>query len=576
LKNSSFVLGLNFGGHDTSAAIMKDGVLVAGCEQERYTRDKHSRKFPKEAVDDCLHLAGVKMEDISEIAFAFSPQHHVRETYLRPALCDDNRLEFLVNDIDRIKDVLNSENTIRSTLGFNGKVGFYRHHECHLASTLYPSGFKDALVVSYDGIGEIESGILAVAKKGDLRIFHETTHYPDSLGLLYSAVTAYLGWRHHSDEGIVMGLACYGDAQEKCELDPKGRSYLEVFNEIIREISDYDYRINRDWISYHKVRDKWVSEEFVSVLGPRRTPNGAVTSRHKDIAAALQSRVSTVILNQLRRARDQFNVKHLCLSGGVALNCSINGDIERSKLFDEIFVQPASGDAGVAIGACYLAHKAQKPEYMPKKMHNFYLGSKFQNQEIEKAFSKRNLEAVQPDDLLSRTAARLSEGRIVGWFQGGAEFGPRALGNRSILTRPFPADMKDYLNMRVKFREEFRPFAPAVLIDYFSEYFEIGQESPHMLIACQATEKARQEIPATVHVDGTCRVQTVRKDNNPRFFSLLEAFFSHTGYPVLLNTSFNVKGQPIVNTPGQAIDCYLSTDIDCLVVGEFLIEKDSH
>jgi len=281
------------------------------------------------------------------------------------------------------------------------------------------------------------------------------------------------------------------------------------------------------------------------------------------------------VLMQLQRAKTKYQVNRLCLSGGVALNCSMNGKIEQSGIFDEIFVQPASGDAGVAVGACYMAQKAHEPDFRPQKTHNFYLGSVFENQEIADVFLERGMTVTRPEDLFERTAARLAEGRIIGWFQGGAEFGPRALGNRSILTRPFPADMKDYLNARVKFREEFRPFAPAVLVDHFSKYFEIGQESPHMLIACQATEKAKDEIPATVHVDGSCRAQTVRQENNPRFFALLEAFYAQTGCPVLLNTSFNVKGQPIVNTPGQAIDCYLGTNIDCLVVGDFFIEKEA-
>jgi carbamoyltransferase len=253
----------------------------------------------------------------------------------------------------------------------------------------------------------------------------------------------------------------------------------------------------------------------------------------------------------------------------------MNGKIEQSGLFDEIFVQPASGDAGVAVGACYLAQKKQNPKFQPQKNHNFYLGSSFDDDEIHAAFKECGLSPTRADDLFKRVAKRLADGKIVAWFQGGAEFGPRALGNRSILTRPYPAEMKDYLNVRVKFREEFRPFAPAVLADFYQDYFEISQESPHMLIACQATAKARTEIPATVHVDNSCRVQTVREAQNRMFFLLLTAFFQETGCPVLLNTSFNVKGQPIVNTPAQAIECFSNTNIDCLVIGDFLVEKDS-
>ena len=567
------ILGVNHGGHDTSSALMRDGQLVAACEQERYTLDKHSREFPRDAIQDCLASAGIGINDVDELAFAFQPLYHIRETYLRPALTDVKRIGSLISDIDRIRENFSIERLIREQTGFSGKINYYHHHECHLASTWYPSGFDRALVVSYDGIGEIETGLLAVGDRTSLDVFHKGSRYPDSLGLLYSAVTHYLGWRHHCDEGITMGLACYGDPDAKVPDDD--RSYIEIFREIVRETGDYDYEIDCDWIAYHEVRDKWVSDHFTGVFGKKRRANDVLASHHKHIAAALQQRLEEIVLAQLRKAQEQYQVNCLCLSGGVALNCSMNGKIAQTGIFDEIFVQPASGDAGVAAGACYMAQKNLEPGLKPEKMHNFFLGSVFDDQEIAEAFAERDMKVTRPEDLFERTAARLAEGRIIGWFQGRAEFGPRALGNRSILTRPFPAEMKDYLNARVKFREEFRPFAPAVLVDYFSEYFDIGQESPHMLIACQATEKARQEIPATVHIDDSCRVQTVRKELNPRFFSLLEAFFKQTECPVLLNTSFNVKGQPIVNTPGQAIDCFLGTNIDCLVVGDFFIEKET-
>jgi carbamoyltransferase len=566
------VLGINHGGHDTSAALMQEGELVAACEQERYTLDKHSRRFPVEAIQDCLDRVGIGIEGVDELAFAFQPLYHIREVYLRPALTDKNRIGTLISDIHRIDENYSIEALIRQKTNFLGKLNYYHHHMCHLASAWYPSGFDEALVVSYDGIGEVESGLLAVGRKGSFEVFHRDTRYPDSLGLLYSAVTHYLGWRHHCDEGIIMGLACYGDPEQKVPGD--GRSYIQIFREIVRETGDYDYEIDRDWIAYHEIRDRWVSDHFCKVFGKKRNPNDQLTIHHKHIASALQARLEEVVLGQLQKAQLQHSVERLCLSGGVALNCSMNGKIEQSGIFDEIFVQPASGDAGVAAGACYLAYKAHQPAYKPEKMHNFYLGSVFTDKDIQDAFAERGIVATCPNDLFERTAARLVEGNIVGWFQGGAEFGPRALGNRSILTRSFPADMKDYLNSRVKFREEFRPFAPAVLSEYAGEYFQIKQESPHMLIACQATDKAKKEIPATVHVDGSCRVQTVRPKNNTRFHQLLSAFFATTGCPVLLNTSFNVKGQPIVNTPGQAIDCYLSTQIDCLVIGSFFIEKD--
>jgi len=571
MTDSFNILGINYGGHDTSAALSQNGELVAACEQERYTLDKHSRRFPTEAIEDCLKSVGISFDDVDEVAFAFKPLYHIQEAYLRPALSNSERIGMLVKDIERIEENLRTEELIREKTGFTGPINYYHHHHCHLASTWYPSGFEEALVVSYDGIGEIETGLLATGRTGSLDIFHNSSRYPDSLGLLYSAITHYLGWRHHCDEGIVMGLACYGDAMAKVPGD--GRSYYEIFEEIVQEIDEYNYCIHLDWIDYHRVRDKWVSDNFCSVFGKNRAVEDPVTDHHKNIAAALQLRLEKLVLKQLSYARKQTQLNRLCLSGGVALNCSLNGKIEQSRLFDEIFVQPASGDAGVAIGACYLGHKAHHRDVKPQKMHNFYLGSSASDQEVEQVFLERNLVAKRLDSLLKVTADRLADGKIVGWFQGRAEFGPRALGNRSILTRPYPTNMKDYLNSRVKFREEFRPFAPSILYEHMHDYFELDQESPHMLIACEATEKAKKEIPATVHVDGSCRVQTVRRENNGRFFELLSAFYLRTGCPVLLNTSFNVKGQPIVNTPLQAVDCYLSTNIDCLVINDWFVEK---
>src|SRR5581483_1567908 len=351
------------------------------------------------------------------------------------------------------------------------------------------------------------------------------------------------------------------------------RSYREVFAEILAETGDYDIAVNTNWIAYHKVRDTWISEQFIDVLGPRRLPGGPLTAHHRNIAAALQARLEEIVLNQLRRARKAFGLNRLCLAGGVALNCSMNGKIEASGIFDEIFVQPASGDNGTVIGACYLSHANHVGGIAPKRDDDNLKGSRFGDAEIGAAFRAAGVAALRPKDVYALTAKKLTEGKIVGWFQGGAEFGPRALGNRSILTRPFPAKMKDYLNARVKFREEFRPFAPAVLAEFQNEYFTIRQDSPHMLIACQARPEKRNAIPAVVHVDETCRVQTVRPETNRRFYSLLQAFHAETGCPVLLNTSFNVKGQPIVNTPEEAIACFRSTNIDVLVIGDFCVEK---
>ena len=572
MSKQDIILGIQFGGHDTSAALMVGGELIAACEQERYTRDKHSRLFPNDAIADCLKIAGLAIDDVSEVALTDDHVHYVRETYLRPALHDVERIPFLINDIDRIREALFMKDRVRKETGFSGAIVSHRHHLCHLASSYYASGYDQALLASYDGVGEVDTGMMGLARHGEIKIVNNENLYPDSLGLLYSAVTHYLGWKHHCDEGIVMGLASYGDPSQT--IPGQNRSYRSVFQEIVQETGSFAYRIDRSWIAYHKVRDKWVSDRFLECFGPRRTADQTVTEHHRHLAAALQERLEQVVLSQLKQARKEFGLPRLCLAGGVALNCSMNGKIERSGIFDEIFVQPASGDAGLAIGACYLSQARRSVGLMPRKNHNFYLGSRFSDDQVEAALKRAGVIYERARDIHALTAKRLAEGKIVGWFNGAAEFGPRALGNRSILTRPYPAEMKDYLNVRVKFREPFRPYAPAVLAEHAREYFQIHQDSPHMLIAADVVPEKWEEIPAVVHVDGTCRVQTVKAEHNPSFRQLLEAFFGLTGCPVLLNTSFNVKGQPIVNTPEQAIECFTRTNIDVLVLGEFFTEKE--
>jgi len=567
------ILGVTYGGHDTSAALMAGGEIVAACEQERYTLDKHSRRFPVEAVTDCLKIGGVGIDEVDELAFPDDPIYYIREKYLKPAMGDEAQIRVLIDDFDRVSEAYNMEALIREQTGFKGPIVYHLHHLAHLATAYYPSGFQEALVVSQDGVGEIETGLIAVGREGELEIVHPGNRYPDSLGLLYGAITHYLGWKHHCDEGIVMGLAPYGDPLAR--LAGRQVSYLEAFEDILKATGDYDFEVDRSWIAYHHVRDKWISDKFIDLFGPKRDYSEPLTDHHRNAAAALQRRLEDLLLDQLRRARQEFGLSRLALAGGVALNCSMNGKIAAAGLFDQVFVQPASGDNGLSVGACYLSFKRLNGGLEPEKRHGFYLGSRFSDQEIAEALEEAGLAFSRPADIYALTAEKLAEGKIVGWFQGAAEFGPRALGNRSILTKPYPAEMKDILNAKVKFREPFRPFAPAVLYERTGEYFQMNQESPHMLLAVQAVPQKAQEIAATVHVDNSCRVQTVSRENNPRFRRLLAEFDRITGCPVLLNTSFNVKGQPIVNTPAQAIACYLSTKIDVLVMGDFFCQKEA-
>ena len=567
------VLGLNYGGHDTSACLMKDGKLIVACEEERYSKQKHTRDFPKNAINDCLKKANISILDVDEITLSYDPSLLKLENF--DNITSLTRKKFNENDLKQLKNLRDQDfdltTYVKNELNFKGKISTHLHHLCHLASSYYPSGFEESLIISHDGIGEVDCSLMATGINGEIKIFHHGNQWPNSLGLLYAGITAYLGWKYNSDEGIVMGLAPYGDYNKNTKT---GKTYREIFEEIIFPVGDFDYEIDKSWIAFHEVRSKWVSDKFIETFGDRRNPDEPPQEHHKHVAAALQNRLEEIILFQLKKCKEKFNLKKLCFAGGIALNCSLNGKILSSGLFDEIFIPPASGDNGTAIGACYISTKKVLNELLPEKSHNFYLGSEFSNEEIKNALEKNNVKFEKFESIENTIAKKLSEKKIIGWFQGGAEFGPRALGNRSILTAPFPKEMKDILNSRVKFRESFRPFAPAILSELASDYFDIDQSSPHMLIAVNVRTEKIDEIPAVVHVDGSARVQTVTKSDNSKFRKLLECFYEETNCPVILNTSFNVKGQPIVNSPDDAIKCFLSTNIDVLAIGDFVAIKD--
>ncbi len=566
------ILGIKYGGHDTAATLLINGKIIAACPQERFSYDKHSKLFPLDAINECLKIGKLKISDLDEIAFVNDIKLLLREIYFRPALEDDNRLNYVFTDLEKIKHAYNTENIIRKKLNYKGKIKFYRHHLCHVASAYYPSGFKNALCISIDGRGEYETGMIVTGKKGKLKILNNENVYPHSIGLLYSAITHYLGWRHHCDEGIIMGLAPYGNYNQIVPGTKK--TYKNYFSKILIENGKLGYKINPELIDFYTARGRWITEKFIKIFGKKREYKDKITAHHKNIAAALQNRIEQIIIKQLKFLKRKTGMKKLCIAGGVGLNCSLNGKIEREKIFDEIFVQPASGDDGCTLGACLLAHNTyRKKSFEPKKNLNSYLGSRFSNIEIIKALKKSNLKFTKPKNFSKLVADKIFHNKIIGWFQGAAEFGPRALGNRSILCKPYPQKMKDHLNNNVKFRESFRPFAPSVLEEYQKEYFELKQNSPHMLIACKVKKNKKKFIPAVVHIDDTCRVQTVKKNLNKKFYNLISDFKKISGIPVLLNTSFNVKGQPIVNTPQEAINCFKKTKIDVLAIGNYIVEK---
>ena len=568
------ILGLNYGGHDTSACITINGKVIAACEQERYDYQKHSRNFPIDAINDCLKISNLKIDQIDVISFSNDPYLQIREKYIKLANKDNYRVDFLINDFDRIKKLSQTESFIREKLNFKKKIEFNEHHLCHLASTFFPSGFKKSLIVSYDGIGEIHSALFGLGNKNKIKVIHENNKYRDSLGLFYTAITFYLGWKTFCDEGIIMGLAPYGNSKKK--LKKSNKSYINYFREIIKidKKDPLKYIINKEWIDYHKIKNKWISNKFLKVFGPHRKQNSKILQHHKNIAAALQDRLEEIVIYQLKVLKKKTKSDYLCISGGVGLNCSLNGKIVEKKLFKEIFVQPASGDSGVAYGTCLYSHLKNNKKISFKKNHNFYLGSRSTKKEIIKILKKNNIKFKDhKNNIFKITASLINEGKIIGWFQGPSEFGPRALGNRSIICKPFPEKMRDHLNKNVKFREYFRPFAPAVLEENLFDYFEIKQKSPHMLIACKVKKNKKNLIPAVVHVDDSCRVQSVSKKDNLKFWNLLNHFKNQSGVPILLNTSFNIKGQPIVNNPLDALKCFKKYNIDFLILDTLLVTK---
>ena len=565
------ILGINYGAHDTSAAIGINGLIVSACEQERFDGNKHSRQFPLDAINECLKIANIKLDEVSEIALTADHAELVKKFYLQRAIKEFSTVNFLINDIEKIKFFVNFKDIVRKKLNFKKKITSFRHHLCHVASAYYPSGFDKTLILSNDGMGEFETGLVCSGNKGKIKILEKGPEYPNSLGLIYSAITYFLGWKHHCDEGIVMGLAPLGNYNNKIN----GQKYIDIFRKIIKHKENFNYEIDKDWIAYHLKRDVWVSKKFIKIFGKKREYGSKILKKHKDIAAALQKRIEEITIKSLTQLKKKYKYNKLCIAGGVGLNCSLNGKIEASKLFDKIFVQPASSDAGAALGAVYCAFSKNNPKFLRKKNKiSHYLGSRYNDKDILKILKNRKISFVKSKNVSTDTAQFLEKGKIIAWFQGASEFGPRSLGNRSILCKPYPANIKDHVNKRVKFRENFRPFAPSILTEDLKNYFEIKQESPHMLIACKVKKDKKKIIPATVHIDNTCRVQSVSKNTNLKFYELLNSLKKKTGCPVLLNTSFNIKGQPMVNNPSQAIDTFLKTNIDVLVLHDFILKKN--
>jgi carbamoyltransferase len=585
-------LGISAYYHDSAVALVKDGLILAAAQEERFTRIKHDHSFPSKSVACCLKQAGIGAADLDYVAFYDKPLlkfDRLLESYL--AYAPSGFRSFCKAMPLWIHQKLHLAKEIRRELhgNYRKRIVFPEHHESHAASAFFPSPFDTAAIVTMDGVGEWATTSVGTGNGNRIEISREI-RFPHSLGLLYSAFTYYCGFKVNGGEYKLMGLAPYGE--------PKHASLIRDHLIDLRE--DGSFRLNMDYFNYCQGLTM-TNERFARLFGGQpRQPESALTQRDMDIAASIQAVTEEAMLRICMTARRESGMRNLCLAGGVALNCVGNGRILRESGFENVWIQPASGDAGGALGAAlFTSHQlleTPREPSVPDSQLGSLLGPSHSDEEIRATLDA--LGAIyrhEPDQeaLLGEAVTQLAQGRVVGWFQGRMEFGPRALGSRSILGDPRDKGMQSRMNLKIKFRESFRPFAAAVLREDAADYFEIGrdQESPYMLLVTKVREdkrlpadtpvtgidrlhQARSVIPAVTHVDHSCRIQTVDAVRNPRLHRLLEKFKASTGCPILVNTSFNVRGEPIVCTPADAYRCFLETDMDVLVIGNFLLLKE--
>ena len=553
------ILGISAYYHDSAAALLRDGQIVAAAQEERFSRRKNDERFPTHAVDFCLKFGGISQAELDAVVFYDKPITkftRLLESYL--AVAPHGVLTFPRVLPSWLAEKLNLRKTIRDELtGLRKdcKVLFTEHHQSHAASAFYPSPFTEAAILTVDGVGEWATTTIGRGRGNDIEILKEL-RFPHSLGLLYSAFTAYCGFRINSGEYKLMGLAPYGE--------PKFAQ--AIYDHLIDLKADGSFWLNMDYFAF--LRSLVMTNEKFHALfgGAPRKPEAPIETRHKDVAASIQAVTNEVMLRLARHARELTGLRHLCMAGGVALNCVANGLILRERIFDDLWIQPAAGDAGGALGAALAVAKSRRD------MQAASLGPEFSEAEIESTLRSHSAvyEKLEDDALFQRTAALIAAEKVVGWVQGRMEFGPRALGNRSILGDPRSPKMQSQMNLKIKFRESFRPFAPVVRAERVNDFFELSCESPYMLLIAPVRQKG---LPAVTHVDNSARIQTLKREDNPRFYALLEAFEKLSGCPVLINTSFNVRGEPIICTPDDAYRCLVNTEMDFLVIGNFVLDR---
>ena len=592
------ILGVSAFYHDSAAALVDDGKIIAAAQEERFTRKKHDPNYPFHAVEYVLKEGKLKLSEIDYIVFYEKPFlkfERLLETYV--SFAPKGFKSFCMSMPIWLKDKLFQKKFLFNELrnhdnNFNNinKIYFSEHHFSHAASAFYPSPFNDAAVLTLDGVGEWATTTVAEGKNNNLNILKEI-HFPHSVGLLYSAFTYYTGFKVNSGEYKVMGLAPYGE--------PKFKNL--ILDKIIDLKNDGSFKLNMKYFDF-ATGLKMTNKKFSQLFGkPARNPETEqLTQFHMDLAASIQSATEEIVLRITKSISKQSDSKNLCMAGGVALNCVVNGKIAKEKIFENIWIQPAAGDAGGALGAALgLWHKELKNERLlpiEDKMKGSYLGPSFNNSEIESTLKKigSTYDKFSENEMLKITSEELANEKTIGWFQGRMEFGPRALGNRSIIADPRSSKMQKNLNLKVKFRESFRPFAPSIVREDLSNWFDLDCDSPYMLLVGNIKEDKkiemtklekklfgidklnikRSEIPAITHIDYSARIQTVHKDTNSRYYKLIKKFQEITKCPVLLNTSFNVRGEPIVCSVEDAYRCFMGTDLDMLVCGDFILYKD--
>jgi len=592
----SSILGISAFYHDSAACILKNGKIIAAAQEERFTRKKHDPNYPHNSIEFVLKYANLKLSEVDQIVFFEKPFlkfERLLETYV--AFAPKGFISFAKAMPIWIKEKLFQKNLLFNKLKNHDQnyisdenIFFSDHHLSHAASAFFPSPFEEAVVLTADGVGEWATTTVAVGKNKNLEIKKEI-HFPHSLGLLYSAFTYFTGFKVNSGEYKLMGLAPYGNP-----------IYVDKIKQLVDLKEDGTFRLDQKYFNY-ATGLTMTSKRFEDLFKQKcRDPEKEmITQFHMDVAASIQKVTEEIMIKLAKSIRKEFGIKNLCLAGGVALNCVANGKILKEKIFDNIWIQPAAGDAGGSLGAALaLWHVDQgnkRTVNLNDDMKGSYLGTEFNQDEIEKELESvgANFETLKYDELIDRTAEFLSKEKAIGWFQGRMEFGPRALGGRSILGDPRSDKMQKNLNLKVKYRESFRPFAPSILREDLSEWFAMNVDSPYMLLVANINSNKRiemtdeqkklfgidklnikrSEIPAVTHVDYSARVQTVTKNTNNRYYDLIFKFKEKTGCPVIVNTSFNVRGEPIVNTPTDAFNCFMGTELDYLVIGNCILDK---